>query len=360
MKKNLLLSTSIVLSFLFGCQKQQNLNTNASISSSKTSKINQKSILGPNPIQDPDQNVQLEFNGYPSPVGATGPTTSGVYNITAYNNIQSQNWNCIYQLTNTANGAVIPIAGKSSFENDGEPGLQFTETLAPGSYSCSMNYLTGTFSGTTRIATFTIYSQPQFTGTTSVFPTQYQTTNFEATISPILNGTAIYRSASPLLAIGQAIYSPNGKVELILQTDGNLVDYLINADGTKTSIWSSNTAGSSPKYLYFQPDGNLVLRNPSGALWSSQLYSTDAAFPNETSNQPFYYLQNDGNLVLYWPEHYAIGGGAGTNACYVIVAAADGTITTPSTHFGDLNHYINVSDLPSGNFSIAGGSYSTN
>lgn len=91
---------------------------------------------------------------------------------------------------------------------------------------------------------------------------------------------------------GQSIRSANGQLQLILQTDGNLVLYR-----GSVPLWNSNTWGRP--YItrcILQSDGNLVLYDNNGTpYWDSR-----------TSNRPGAYLilQDDANLVVYQ------GGGA--------------------------------------------------
>jgi hypothetical protein len=82
--------------------------------------------------------------------------------------------------------------------------------------------------------------------------------------------------------------SPNGKVSLVMQGDGNLV--LIRTSDGK-ALWASNTDGRPVNRAVMQGDGNFVCYDTSGhARWASN-----------TDNHPGTYLvlQDDGNLVLY-------------------------------------------------------------
>jgi cell wall-associated NlpC family hydrolase len=99
------------------------------------------------------------------------------------------------------------------------------------------------------------------------------------------------------LSSGQALWSPNGKYEAIMQGDGNFVLY-----GPSGALWSSNTyGGHNNRVLVMQTDGNLVIYGPSGALWAAN--TTDIADVSLV-------VQNDSNLVLYaaggiplWDRH---------------------------------------------------------
>jgi hypothetical protein len=84
----------------------------------------------------------------------------------------------------------------------------------------------------------------------------------------------------------QSISSCDGRFDLVLQSDGNLVLY----QGT-TPLWASNTVGRNSAEAIMQDDGNFVLYDATGApIWASN-----------TQGYPGAYLavQNDGNLVVY-------------------------------------------------------------
>lgn len=97
-------------------------------------------------------------------------------------------------------------------------------------------------------------------------------------------------TANQALTVGQSIVSPNGRFDLILQGDGNLVLYGPGA----APLWSSNTHGQyAVQEVIMQGDGNLVMYDNSGhALWNS-----GSARPNAIA--PFVQIQDDGNLVIY-------------------------------------------------------------
>lgn len=88
------------------------------------------------------------------------------------------------------------------------------------------------------------------------------------------------------LQVGQYINSPDGRFELIMQSDGNLVLYQLGV----APLWSTNTGGTNI-VAKFQADGNLVLYTPSGtSIWQS---GTGGNWASKL------FLQNDGNLVVY-------------------------------------------------------------
>jgi len=91
------------------------------------------------------------------------------------------------------------------------------------------------------------------------------------------------------LHINEGLKSRNGRVRVVLQSDGNCVLY-----GDNQPLWWTG-ARPDVKIATMQGDGNFVL-NP-GAVWAS-----------DTSGHPggYLFLQDDANLVLYW----RVGGSA--------------------------------------------------
>lgn len=88
------------------------------------------------------------------------------------------------------------------------------------------------------------------------------------------------------LSPGQSVSSCDGRSNLVLQHDGNLVLYHAGRP-----LWSTRTDRKGGTALVMQGDGNLVLYNASGRpLWSSK-----------TSGRPgaWFAIQDDGNMVVY-------------------------------------------------------------
>ncbi|MBC8067622.1 MAG: hypothetical protein IAG13_04750, partial [Deltaproteobacteria bacterium] len=87
------------------------------------------------------------------------------------------------------------------------------------------------------------------------------------------------------IGVDQAIYSCDNRFALVLQSDGNIVQYW---NGTSTSIWNAGTVGQPANALVMQDDGNLVLYSAAGApLWHTQ-----------TNGRPGSYLSLDDNGAL--------------------------------------------------------------
>jgi hypothetical protein len=84
--------------------------------------------------------------------------------------------------------------------------------------------------------------------------------------------------------ISGAVYT-TGNYALIMQTDGNLVEY--NAD--RKAIWSSGTFNHPGAYAILQSDGNFCIYGRDGGfLWHTN-----------TTQATRFAFQKDGNLVLY-------------------------------------------------------------
>src|SRR4029077_5451152 len=98
----------------------------------------------------------------------------------------------------------------------------------------------------------------------------------------------------------QSIASPNGQYDLIMQGDGNLVEY---GPGGQV-IWDSGTYGNPGAYAIMQGDGNLVVYSSAGTpLWNSGTYGNPGAS---------FQLQNNGNAVIYQANGTALWYGNST------------------------------------------------
>ena len=83
----------------------------------------------------------------------------------------------------------------------------------------------------------------------------------------------------------QPLQSCDGRMELLLQSDGNLVVYQGN-----TPLWASGTVGQSVAIVWMQGDGNLVEYASSGKpVWASNTAGRNGAFLR---------LQDDGELTI--------------------------------------------------------------
>jgi len=95
------------------------------------------------------------------------------------------------------------------------------------------------------------------------------------------------------LVAGESLLSCDGRFELAMQDDGNLVWY-----GPHGALWATGTNGKGGHVAVVQSDGNFVEYNAdSGALWAS---NTDGHGGDHLA------LQDDGNLVVYTSSGVAI------------------------------------------------------
>ena len=86
---------------------------------------------------------------------------------------------------------------------------------------------------------------------------------------------------------GDALSSPNGRLVLRMQDDGNLVLY---ASGDNP-IWATGTNGRPDSILAMQEDGNLVVIAPGNVpVWSSGTFG---------QSDCVLIIQDYGNLVIY-------------------------------------------------------------
>jgi Papain-like cysteine protease AvrRpt2 len=87
------------------------------------------------------------------------------------------------------------------------------------------------------------------------------------------------------LAPTERLRAPSSPLQLVLQTDGNLVLY-----DSGTAIWASGTNGRAVSQAAMQADGNLVLVGPGGVVWETRTGGHPGAR---------LVLQDDGNAVVY-------------------------------------------------------------
>ena len=111
-----------------------------------------------------------------------------------------------------------------------------------------------------------------------------------AMMSTVAAAPALAGANSDRLAVGESlsrdqfIVSQNGSYRLVMQGDGNLVEY-----GPSGALWATYTNPGSSR-LVNQGDGNLVVYPDSGGVaWAS----------NTSGGGATLIVQNDGNVVLY-------------------------------------------------------------
>ncbi|MCW2527384.1 MAG: hypothetical protein JWM76_2244 [Pseudonocardiales bacterium] len=146
--------------------------------------------------------------------------------------------------------------------------------------------------------------------------------------APSTDRVAARTTLSPGSTIG------NSQYQLIMQTDGNLVEYgnghalwstgtqspgasfLVQSDGNAVvysragaALWASRTSGHGDSTLTLQSDGNLILSSASGVTWANMAPGADtlSAGTTLTAGQGLHsadwrfwlIMQADGNLVQY-------------------------------------------------------------
>jgi hypothetical protein len=132
--------------------------------------------------------------------------------------------------------------------------------------------------------------------------------------------------SSSIMYPGQAVQTATRGYFLVMQPDGNLVEYsgsgqALWSSGTSGSgnfaamqgdgnfviynssgkaVWSSGTNGGNGNYLMLQPDGTLNMMGPSGdsILWGNRVLGPGQSLQT-TANGYFLVMQPDGNLVEY-------------------------------------------------------------
>jgi hypothetical protein len=89
------------------------------------------------------------------------------------------------------------------------------------------------------------------------------------------------------------VTASNKAFQLVMQRDGNLVVYQLDAQGERAvPTWASNTTGNAGAQARLQDDGNLVVYRPDG---------TTPVWASNTANRRGANLQlgDDGALALY-------------------------------------------------------------
>lgn len=103
---------------------------------------------------------------------------------------------------------------------------------------------------------------------------------------------------------GESLTSQNGKWTLLMQGDGNLVEYSKSGAGSPADpTWSSNTPGHNGAYALMQTDGNLVVYPPGGGPPPPGSTSTDAIWaasgsPESSWAGAYAELENNGVLDI--------------------------------------------------------------
>jgi hypothetical protein len=105
------------------------------------------------------------------------------------------------------------------------------------------------------------------------------------------------------LTRGQRLTSANGRYHLLMQEDGNVVEYdgaprLVNGRWTGTVRWATGTRSSSG-VLLMQEDGNLVMYDGAPRLVNGRWSGAAKWSSGSRGNGCMLLLQDDGNPVVY-------------------------------------------------------------
>lgn len=161
-----------------------------------------------------------------------------------------------------------------------------------------------------------------------------------------------YESKKTVLSLssGDQILSPDNRFFLMMQTDGNLVEY-----GPDGPLWASNTVGSGAVLASFQSDGNFVLYTSSGMpVWTTSTWGNDCASLA---------LQDDGNLVIYRSDGLPLWSNNGGNLPPAILAIGNasategGTLSFTVTRSGNTNIAASASWATGNGTAEAGSDY---
>ena len=114
-----------------------------------------------------------------------------------------------------------------------------------------------------------------------------------STVTTCTSGSPSQLTSGTYLRAGGCLWSSGGAYELLMQTDGNLVEYYRNPNGPWTALWNSSTAspGNTPvtgQYATVSSTGALTVVTPT-AQWSS----------TTTGNDPVLQLKKNGDVVLW-------------------------------------------------------------
>ncbi len=94
--------------------------------------------------------------------------------------------------------------------------------------------------------------------------------------------------ANQAIGLDQALYSCDNRFALVMQSDGNLVQYW---NGSSIAIWNAGTVGQPANALIMQDDGNLVMYSAAGvALWHTQTNGNPGAYLS---------LDDQGALIMF-------------------------------------------------------------
>ena len=144
-------------------------------------------------------------------------------------------------------------------------------------------------------STWTAVASGTTTSSGGVAFTVFPTANVRYLLATRADATHVAASSAPVavavrtdfvLTAGQQVASTSGAYRLVMQSDGNLVEY---GPGNR-AVWSSRTNGHRGAYLHMQGNGDAVVYAAGRALW----HTRTAGYPGARL-----VVRNDGRTVVY-------------------------------------------------------------
>ena len=162
---------------------------------------------------------------------------------------------------------------------------------------------------------------------------------------------------------GQTLKSPSGAFRLVMQSDGNLVEYtksgtavwstgtaspgsllrmqsdgnLVLSDTSSHPLWSSATSGHTSAYLSLLDSGQLTVNTANAPLWSGpgELVPNKTLQPGQTLKSPSgafrLVMQSDGNLVEYTKSGTAVWSTGTASPGSLLRMQSDGNLVLSDT-----------------------------
>jgi hypothetical protein len=223
-------------------------------------------------VQDPNPVYSVENVGTTVAAGPSGGFAQ------APGNIQSWPGNTFYitaKIKNTGNRPLPAGLTKigTSTAQDRSSAFQATEWDAPNRVAASESAIEPGTTGTFKFAMTTPDGSGAITERFGVLIEGQRWVTPDIITLGIDIGTqpdSMLSSPSTVLKPGSFLSSPNNRIRLILQKDGNLVLYSVT---TNKPLWHTRTNDKGGDKLVLQGDGNLVLYTATNkALWHTKTY----------------------------------------------------------------------------------------
>ena len=127
--------------------------------------------------------------------------------------------------------------------------------------------------------------------------------------------------AGQQLFAGQHVVSGNGRNEMAMQDDGNLVFY-----GAGHRVLSATSTYARGSWVTMQGDGNLVVYAPGGRpVWDSRTWGSGAASLVARDDGNFVLYRSDGGVAWATPFPVPVAAGGATQVVTVVAGSAAST-----------------------------------